>query len=131
MTESGGSVGIRVQAPVLGTVSGVKTLADVIANKPAATGQDLPAVVVRDIDGPAPVTAAAPPAGAETPAKPAPAAPSGGDAEAQARRLVQLAENYANAGMKALAIQKFKDVVEKYPDTDAALTAASKLKDLQ
>lgn len=144
MTASNGSIGIRVQVPVLGVVSGVRTLTDIVANKPIELPTDEPAVVTRDISGAAPVSAApvvaaAPQAkpvtgGLKEPAvtpKPPEAPASPDDQEAKAKRLMQLADNYVNAGLKSTAISKLKEIIKQYPDTKVAETAEEKLMKLE
>jgi hypothetical protein len=150
MSASNGSVGVEVQVPVLGTLVGTRTLKDAVAGVPSKPPADGPAVTVRDPDartlaaltGAAAPTAAAPAARktdeAIAPAAPAapavaPAAPSVApaapavDAEAEAKKLLQFAENFLQANMKHKAIIKYEELVEKYPQTEAGKTAKAKL----
>ena len=145
MTRDNGAVGIRVQVPVLGVVSGTRSLADIAAGKPAEPSADRPAVVTRDLDGPAPMAKPAPavavlpapavdpvapkpkPADRVDPPKPPKPAASAGDDEARANRLLLLADNYLNAGLKSSAVSKLKEITRKYPNTQAAKTAEEKL----
>jgi len=53
------------------------------------------------------------------------------DDEAKAKRLMQLAENYLNAGLKSTAIGKLKEIVKKYPKTKVAEAAEEKLMKLE
>ncbi|MGB2821481.1 MAG: tetratricopeptide repeat protein, partial [Phycisphaerae bacterium] len=67
---------------------------------------------------------------AVTPKPPeAPASPD--DQEAKAKRLMQLADNYVNAGLKSTAISKLKEIIKQYPDTKVAETAEEKLMKLE
>ena len=142
MTESNGSVGIEVQVPVLGTLVGTRTLKDIVAGiagvavKPPVDG---PAVTVKDPDArtlAALTGAAAAPAVKKTDEAIAPAAPAAPavveaapavDAEAEAKKMLQFAENYLQANMKYKAIIKYEELVKKYPQTEAGKTAKAKL----
>jgi len=147
MTQDSGAVGLRVQVPVLGTVSGTRSLADIAANKPSAPAATEPAVATRDIDGPAPTVKPAPgvaiapkpkhtppapkpPANTTEPPKPAKPPVTAANNEDRAKRLLQLADNYLHAGLKSSAIGKLKEVIRKYPKTNAAETAEDKLLNL-
>ena len=157
MTESNGSIGIKIQVPVLGTVAGTQSVTDVVARKPATPPVDAPAVTYKDIDGKTPVAVAAAPSvpkdngGTKEPAakpdpkdepepdktaktaKP-PAAETGdvkADPEAEAAKLQQLAENYLGAGLKSQAIKKLEELVKKYPKTEAGKAAVLKLDSLK
>jgi len=142
VTESNGSVGIEVQVPVLGTLVGTRTLKDAVAGVPSKPPVDGPAVTVRDPDartlaaltGAAAPTAAAPAArktdeaiAPAAPAAPAATAPPAVDAEAEAKKLLQFAENFLQANMKHKAIIKYEELVEKYPQTEAGKIAKAKL----
>ena len=145
MTESNGSVGIAVQVPVLGTLVGTKTLKDVAAEVPSKPPVEGPAVTVKDPDArtlaaltgaaAAPavkktdeaIAPAAPAAPAVVAAPPAATAPPAVDAEAEAKKMLQFAENYLQANMKYKAIIKYEELVEKYPQTEAGKTAKAKL----
>jgi len=150
MSASNGSVGVAVQVPVLGTLVGTMTLKDVIAGIPGKSPLDGPAVTVKDPDartlaaltGAAAVPAAAAPAVKKTDEAIAPAAPVAPavveaapaatqapavDAEAEAKKLLQFAENFLQANMKHKAIIKYEELVKKYPQTEAGKTAKAKL----
>jgi hypothetical protein len=143
VTESNGSVGIEVQVPVLGTLVGTRTLKDAVAGVPSKPPVDGPAVTVRDPDartlaaltGAAAAPAPAAPAARKTdeaiapaaPAAPAATAPPAVDAEAEAKKLLQFAENFLQANMKHKAIIKYEELVEKYPQTEAGKIAKAKL----
>ena len=143
MTESNGSVGIEVQVPVLGTLVGTRTLKDAVAGVPSKPPVDGPAVTVRDPDartlaaltGAAAAPAPAAPAARKTdeaiapaaPAAPAATAPPAVDAVAEAKKLLQFAENFLQANMKHKAIIKYEELVEKYPQTEAGKIAKAKL----
>ena len=145
MSASNGSVGIAVQVPVLGTLVGTKTLKDIVAglaDKPPVEG---PAVTVKDPDArtlAALTGAAAAPAAKKTDEAIAPAAPAAPavveaapaatqapavDAEAEAKKMLQFAENFLQANMKYKAIIKYEELVKKYPQTEAGKTAKVKL----
>ncbi len=145
MSASNGSVGIAVQAPVLGTIVGTKTLKDVAAGVPSKPPADGPAVTVKDPDartaaaltGTAPaavkaVEAVAPAAPANAGAADQPAATPAAavDPEAEANKMLLFADSYLRANMKAKAIVKYEDLVRKYPQTEAAKTAKAKLETL-
>jgi len=150
VTESNGSVGIEVQVPVLGTLVGTRTLKDAVAGVPSKPPVDGPAVTVKDPDArtlaaltgaaAAPTAAApvarktdeaiapaAPAAPAVVAAPPAATAPPAVDAEAEAKKMLQFAENFLQANMKHKAIVKYEELVEKYPQTEAGKTAKAKL----
>lgn len=155
-----------VQVPVLGVVTGMKKLSDIIAGTTTVSPPDEPAVVTRALDAktaaamkaaaPAELAAAdsgdLPPAPGETPVAAAdpktdatsdtaakdpaatPAAapdaakkPAADDPQAKAAKLLQLAENYLNVGMKDKAIEKLNEIVRSYPGTPAAATAEATL----
>jgi outer membrane biosynthesis protein TonB len=63
--------------------------------------------------------------------KPAPAgntpAPAAGDAEAEAKKLLLRADNYADADMTAKAIATLEEIMKKYPKTKAAGEAEVKI----
>ncbi len=147
MTASNGSVGMKVQVPVLGTVVGTRTLREIAAGTPPKPPVEAPAVTVRDLSasGLAALKAAstptvpktgglatAPPAGSgQTPRPARPAAPPKTvDKEAEANKLFQLAENYLRANMKSMAIGKLEAIVKKYPGTKTAEKAQAKLEAL-
>ncbi len=135
---------MRVQVPVLGTVEGFRTLKDIASGTPPKPPVDAPAVTVKDMSEYAAaalnaaatpsaartevVAAALPAAAGRTPktAAPAPAV----DKEAEAAKLLEFAENYLRANMKAMAIGKLEAIVKKYPGTEAAEKAQLKLKSL-
>jgi pyruvate/2-oxoglutarate dehydrogenase complex dihydrolipoamide acyltransferase (E2) component len=124
------------------------TLKDIIAGVPRKSPTDGPAVTVKDPDArtlaaltgaaaaPPPAAApraaapaASPPAPAPAPAKdPAPAPAK--DPEAEANKLLQFAETFLRAGMKDKAIDKYDELVKKYPQTEAGKTAKAKLEAL-
>jgi len=146
MSSSNGAVGVMVQVPVLGTVSGVRTVKSIIAGTPVKLPTDQPAVTYRDPGEPIKVATAAPPkvdtkpdppsgiTVAPTPKPtptPKPVGTSDADPEANAKRLMQLAENYLNASMKPMAIRKLKEILSKYPKTKTALDAEVKLAELE
>ena len=158
MTQSNGSIGIKIQVPVLGTVAGTQSVTDVVARKPATPPVDAPAVTYKDIDGKTPVAVAAAPSvpkdnggtKEEPAAKPDPkdepepdktakaakppageADPAKEDPEAEANKLQQLAENYLGAGLKSQAIKKLEELVKKYPKTEAGKAAVLKLDTLK
>jgi len=128
---------------VLGTLVGTRTLKDAVAGVPSKPPVDGPAVTVRDPDartlaaltGAAAAPAAAAPAARKTdeaiapaaPAAPAATAPPAVDAEAEAKKLLQFAENFLQANMKHKAIIKYEELVEKYPQTEAGKIAKAKL----
>jgi hypothetical protein len=145
MSASNGSVGIEVQVPVLGTLVGTMTLKDAaagVAVKPPVEG---PAVTVKDpsagtlaaLTGTAaapapvktdvPVASAAPAAPAVVEAAPAATQAPAVDAEAEAKKMLQFAENFLQANMKHKAIIKYEELVKKYPQTEAGKTAKAKL----
>lgn len=149
-------MGIEVQVPVLGTLTGTQTLRDVATGAAAKPPVDGPAVTVKDVDArtlaaltgaaaapaapAAPVTAtpalAAAPATPATPtvsqAAPAPtvAASPTGDPEAEAKTMLQFAESYLRANMKIKAVLKYEEIVKKYPQTEAGKAAKAKLEAL-
>lgn len=145
MSASNGSVGVAVQVPVLGTLVGTMTLKDVIAGIPGKSPLDGPAVTVKDPDArtlAALTGAAAAPAVKKTDEAIAPAAPAAPavveaapaatqapavDAEAEAKKMLQFAENFLQANMKHKAIIKYEELVKKYPQTEAGKTAKAKL----
>ena len=149
MSASNGSVGVAVQVPVLGTLVGTMTLKDVIAGIPGKSPLDGPAVTVKDPDArtlaaftgavtPAPavpaavktdvpVASAAPAAPAVVEAAPAATQAPAVDAEAEAKKMLQFAENFLQANMKHKAIIKYEELVKKYPQTEAGKTAKAKL----
>lgn len=144
MTEEKGAVGIRVAVPVLGTVTGVRSLQDIIAGNPVQLPTDQPAVVTRDpgepikpittTPDPTPVVTRTPdptparPVAVPKPVGPAKSTPSSAnDPEVKAKRLMQLAENYLRAGMKSMAVKKLKEIVKTYPKTKTAEEAEDKL----
>jgi hypothetical protein len=150
MTAGGGSIAVSVQVPVLGKVIGKQSLKDIAAGNPPKPPVSGPAVVVKDADArtlaklgskPAPVaptpTVAEPPVSAEpvaaAPVRPAPARPAAPekDPEAEANKLLQLAENYLRANMKSMAVRKLETIVKDYPKTEAAETAQAKLAKLK
>lgn len=128
---------------MLGTLVGTRTLKDAVAGVPSKPPVDGPAVTVRDPDartlaaltGAAAAPAPAAPAARKTdeaiapaaPAAPAATAPPAVDAEAEAKKLLQFAENFLQANMKHKAIIKYEELVEKYPQTEAGKTAKAKL----
>ena len=135
---------------MLGTLVGTKTLKDIVAGIPGKPPVDGPAVTVRDPDAktlatltgsaaaaPAPATAvkktdeaiapAAPAAPAVAPAAPAATQAPAMDAEAEAKKMLQFAENFLQANMNYKAIIKYEELVEKYPQTEAGKTAKAKL----
>jgi colicin import membrane protein len=145
-----------VPVPVLGSVVGTQTLADITAGKQQETpNKDAPAVTYRDWTGHA---LAAPAGGEDEPAatetvaakpepkpvatpvaKPEPKvepkatpvavkpAPAAGDAEAEAKKLLARADNYADADMTAKAIATLEEIMKKYPKTKAAGEAEVKI----
>jgi hypothetical protein len=145
MSASNGSVGVEVQVPVLGTLVGTRTLKDAVAGVPSKPPVDGPAVTVKDPDArtlAALTGAAAVPAAVKTDVPVAPAAPAvtavveaapaatqapAVDAEAEAKKMLQFAENYLQANMKYKAIIKYEELVKKYPQTEAGKTAKAKL----
>ena len=145
MSASNGSVGVAVQVPVLGTLVGTMTLKDVIAGIPGKSPLDGPAVTVKDPDArtlAALTGAAAAPAVKKTDEAIAPAAPAAPavveaapaatqapavDAEAEAKKMLQFADNFLQANMKHKAIIKYEELVKKYPQTEAGKTAKAKL----
>ena len=145
MSASNGSVGVAVQVPVLGTLVGTMTLKDVIAGIPGKSPLDGPAVTVKDPDArtlAALTGAAAAPAVKKTDEAIAPAAPVAPavveaapaatqapavDAEAEAKKMLQFADNFLQANMKHKAIIKYEELVKKYPQTEAGKTAKAKL----
>ena len=139
-------MGVRVQVPVLGTVTGLRPLSEIIAGTPEKPPSDEPAVATRDMGQPIRTVAARPPVRpAPTPTvspkptptvapNPKPAATpdaSGADPEAEAKRLMQLAENYIRAGLKPMALKKLKEIVKKYPKTNTAIDAELKIEELE
>ena len=130
---------------MLGTLVGTMTLKDVIAGIPGKSPLDGPAVTVKDPDArtlAALTGAAAAPAVKKTDEAIAPAAPVAPavveaapaatqapavDAEAEAKKLLQFAENFLQANMKHKAIIKYEELVKKYPQTEAGKTAKAKL----
>jgi hypothetical protein len=48
--------------------------------------------------------------------------------EVKAERLLKMAENFLVNGARSMAKAKFQEVVDKYPDTEAAKTARRKLR---
>ena len=149
MTESKGAVGIRVAVPVLGTVTGIRTLKDIVAGVPTRLPTDKPAVVTRDPTSPIRTAAARPvKAAPANPVKTEPAKPvkiepvkpvkpiskkpaPAVDDEAKAAKLIQLAENYIRAGLKPMAIKKLKEAVTKYPKTKSAEKAEDRIMELE
>jgi len=145
MTSNDGSVGIEVQVPVLGTVRGVRTLKDIASGTAPTSPAEGSAVTVKDPDPrtlatlnstvapqapekpAAPALAAAPAAAPTAPAAPAPAS----DPEAEAAKMLQVAENYIRANMKYQAIVKLEEIVKKYPQTEAGKAAKAKLAKLE
>ena len=130
---------------MLGTLVGTMTLKDAaagVAVKPPVEG---PAVTVKDPDArtlAALTGAAAAPAAKKTDEAIAPAAPAAPavveaapaatqapavDAEAEAKKMLQFAENFLQANMKYKAIIKYEELVKKYPQTEAGKTAKVKL----
>ena len=69
-----------------------------------------------------------PPSTVKRPPRPLKPAVAG---ETKARRLVKLARNYDKMRMRAKAIEILKSTIEKYPDTDAAVTARKLLKTMK
>jgi len=130
---------------VLGTLVGTMTLKDVIAGIPGKSPLDGPAVTVKDPDArtlAALTGAAAAPAVKKTDEAIAPAAPVAPavveaapaatqapavDAEAEAKKMLQFADNFLQANMKHKAIIKYEELVKKYPQTEAGKTAKAKL----
>lgn len=130
---------------MLGTLVGTMTLKDVIAGIPGKSPLDGPAVTVKDPDArtlAALTGAAAAPAVKKTDEAIAPAAPVAPavveaapaatqapavDAEAEAKKMLQFAENFLQANMKHKAIIKYEELVKKYPQTEAGKTAKAKL----
>jgi hypothetical protein len=147
MSSSNGAVGVMVQVPVLGTVTGVRTLKDIVAGTPVRLPTDKPAVVTRELDepirvatlskAPTPTVATPTPTVAKPTASPKPkptpsgtTPPGAKDPEAEATKLMQIAENYIGANMKPMAIRKLKEIVKKYPNTKAGIDAEVKLSSL-
>ena len=130
---------------MLGTLVGTMTLKDVIAGIPGKSPLDGPAVTVKDPDArtlAALTGAAAAPAVKKTDEAIAPAAPVAPavveaapaatqapavDAEAEAKKMLQFADNFLQANMKHKAIIKYEELVKKYPQTEAGKTAKAKL----
>ena len=81
-------------------------------------------VAARDLRVPRPAAPAAP---AVVEAAPAATQAPAVDAEAEAKKLLQFAENFLQANMKHKAIIKYEELVEKYPQTEAGKTAKAKL----
>ena len=149
MSASNGSVGVEVQVPVLGTLVGTRTLKDAVAGVPSKPPVEGPAVTVKDPDArtlaaltgaaaPSPVAPAvkktdeaiapaAPAAPAVVEAAPAATQAPAEDAEAEAKKMLQFAENFLQANMKYKAIIKYEELVKKYPQTEAGKTAKAKL----
>jgi hypothetical protein len=142
MSASNGSVGVEVQVPVLGTLVGTRTLKDIVAGIPGKPPVEGPAVTVKDPSAgtlAALTGAAAAPAVAKTEvavatatpaavqAAPAAAAAPAVDPEAEAKKMLQFAENFLQANMKNKAIIKYEELVRKYPQTEAGKTAKAKL----
>lgn len=146
MSGTNGSVGMKVQVPVLGTVVGTRTLKEIAAGTPPKPPVEAPAVAVRDLSDSA--LAALKAAGMATPKSKVDviATPTGSgqpprpvvpvkppvvvNKEAEANKLFQLAENYLRANMKSMAIGKLEAIVKKYPGTETADKAQTKLKAL-
>ena len=130
---------------MLGTLVGTRTLKDAVAGVPSKPPVEGPAVTVKDPDArtlAALTGAAAAPAVKKTDEAIAPAAPAAPavveaapaatqapavDAEAEANKMLQFAENYLQANMKYKAIIKYEELVKKYPQTEAGKTAKAKL----
>lgn len=134
---------------MLGTLVGTRTLKDAVAGVPSKPPVEGPAVTVKDPSAGtlAALTGAAAPAPAapavkktdEAIAPAAPAAPAvveaapaatqapAVDAEAEAKKMLQFAENFLQANMKHKAIIKYEELVKKYPQTEAGKTAKAKL----
>jgi len=146
MTEEKGAVGVRVQVPVLGVVTGIQSLEDIIAGVRPEPQVEEPIVATRPLDQPirtvaARTTPTPTPAPAPTPTpavtapptpkpKPAPAAGES-DPEAEAGRLMQLVENYLRAGLKPMALKKLREIVRKYPKTKVSIDAQLKIEELE
>jgi hypothetical protein len=162
MTRQNGKVVVAVQAPVVGVITGEKTLEQIITGGGGLGEPVPPAVETKPLPGNARLSGAALPPearnGADAPAPEQPdgeasaegdvksaegndaSAPqaaadasegaAGGDAaanEAEAAKLVSLARNYANMGMKSKAAEKCRECIAEYPNTLAADDAKSLL----
>lgn len=136
MSRDNGKIAVTAEFPVLGNVTGVRSLADVAAGRPVALNEDEPPVTYTEMD-PTDATAAAdgqarpgatPPS--QTDAQAAPNSPAEDpaedrqvDNEAAAAALLRLARGYVQAGLNDRAAEKCQEILDDYADTQAATEA--------
>jgi hypothetical protein len=138
--------GIRVimaaRTQQLGKVIGMRTIKQIASKTQfTAPATDKPSVTTTPWKKPAHPTTApkvvkikpkpkphVPPQKGTRPPKPLKPAVAG---EVKARRLVKLARNYDKVRMRAKAIEILKSAIEKYPDTDSAVTARKLLESMK
>ena len=123
---------IVAQDIVAGVKPEPKLKEPVVATRPL--GQPIRTVAARPTPKPTPTPRPAPTVAATPVAAPKPTpkpSPAAADPEAEAKRLMQLAENYLRAGLKPMALKKLREIVQKYPKTKVALDAELKIEDLE
>ncbi len=123
-----------VDTPIagLGTVRGIKAIAEITGQSPASLPDKGPAVVTSPLKSkPSVVTANAGSSQATTPVVPTAPTVADADDEAKAQRVLNLGKAYLKAGMADKAVGKFRSITTSYAGTDAAKEAAELVKQYQ